>query len=153
MTSSNQSPISQLETVPECILVVDDEVLIRFALADYLRECGYSVLEAANAAEALELLQANIGAIDLVFSDVQMPGDMDGFGLAQWVRANRPGVPVILTSGNAKTADLAEELCEIGPLEAKPYHAGTLVQRMQELIATSRLRLDPLGGRPIPPEA
>jgi CheY-like chemotaxis protein len=138
MESTNVSPVSKLEEAPRCILVVDDEVLIRFAIADYLRECGYHVIEAADAAEALELLESQPGLVDLVFSDVQMPGEMDGFGLARWVRSNRPGLPVILTSGNARTAELGEDLCEIGPLEAKPYDAKSLAQRMASLLAAAK---------------
>lgn len=137
MDSINVSPVTKLEEAPRCILVVDDEVLIRFAIADYLRDCGYHVLEAANAAEALELLESQLDLVDLVFSDVQMPGAMDGFGLARWVRANRPWLPVILTSGNARTAELSEDLCEIGPLEAKPYDANSMAQRMASLLAAS----------------
>jgi CheY-like chemotaxis protein len=126
------------ETPPQCILVVEDEVLIRFVIADYLRECGYHVMEAANAAEAVALLEVEAAPIDLVFSDVQMPGDMDGFGLAHWVRDNRPGLPIILTSGNARTADLGEKLCEIGPIEGKPYNSAALETRMRMLLSKAQ---------------
>ncbi|TPG13623.1 response regulator [Sphingomonas oligophenolica] len=135
MTDRQARSVTQLAEAPQCILVVEDEVLIRFVIADYLRDCGYHVMEAADATEAVALLQVEAAPIDLVFSDVQMPGEMDGFGLAHWVRANRPGLPVILTSGNARTADLGEQLCEIGPVETKPYDAASLVTRMQTLLA------------------
>jgi CheY-like chemotaxis protein len=144
MNDCQTRAVMELDTPPQCILVVEDEVLIRFVIADYLRECGYHVMEAANAAEAVELLQVEATPIDLVFSDVQMPGDMDGFGLAHWVRANRPGLPIILTSGNARTADLGEQLCEIGPVESKPYDAASLVTRMRTLLAKAGARR--LGG-------
>jgi CheY-like chemotaxis protein len=87
----------------ETILVVEDEVLIRFELADYLRSCGYQVIEAVNATEAVSVLQTS-RRINLVFSDVQLPGPMNGFGLARWIRANQPQVKVILSSGVARTA-------------------------------------------------
>jgi CheY-like chemotaxis protein len=90
----------------ETILIVEDQVLIRMEVADYLRECGYLVLEAADANEAIVIMQTD-RRIDLVFSDVQMPGPMDGFGLSQWVRTNRPVIKVILTSGVARSAELA----------------------------------------------
>src|SRR5262245_4232440 len=93
------------------ILIVEDEVLIRLVLSDYLQECGFKVFEAGNAAEATEILEANRTAIDLVFTDVHLPGDMSGFGLSQWVRVNRPGTPVVLTSGDGKKAEAARELC------------------------------------------
>ena len=95
------------DTEPSVILVVEDEVLIRFVVADYLRECGFQILEAGNADEAVELLRTADLGIDLVFSDVHMPGTRDGFDLARWVQEHRPEIPVILTSGLARTAELS----------------------------------------------
>lgn len=122
---------------PKTILVVEDEVLIRFAVADYLRACGYQVLEAANADEAVVLLDAADMKIDLVFSDVQMPGTRDGFGLARWIRSKRPGVRVMLTSGADRSAEIAGELCDMGPVEPKPYDHKKLLQRIRSLLAQS----------------
>ena len=68
---------------PQVILVVDDEVLIRSVIAEYLRECGFHVFEAADGSEAIEILQGAGMPIDLVFSDVQMP-KLGGFELARW---------------------------------------------------------------------
>lgn len=116
------------------MLVVEDEILVRMVIADYLRECGYRVIEAGNAAEALTVLQSS-EPVDVVFSDVQMPGEMDGFGLARWVRQNRPGLAVLLTSGNARAAKAAGELCEDGPMEEKPYHPQSIHTRIQRLLA------------------
>ena len=94
------------------ILVVENEILIRLAISDYLRECGFKVYEAGSSGEAIEIFQSNRAAIDLVFTDVRLPDGMDGFGLAQWVRQNRPGVRVILTSGDNKKSEAAKGLCE-----------------------------------------
>jgi CheY-like chemotaxis protein len=130
MSSPLPSPIPpQAET----ILVVEDQVLIRLEVADYLRECGYRVLEAADASEAIAVMQTD-RRIDLVFSDVQMPGPMDGFGLSQWVRTNQPVIKVILTSGVARSAELASDLCEHGPIEAKPYHPQRLADRIKTAL-------------------
>lgn len=129
------SPIGALESPPTSMLVVEDEVLIRFTLADYLRDCGFHVVEAADASEAIALLQASETIIDLVFSDVHMPGELDGFGLARWLRSTMPDVLVILTSGVARTADLGEELCGLGPIETKPYHLHSLADRMRRVLA------------------
>ncbi len=118
---------------PQTILVVEDEVLVRMVISDYLRECGYRVIEAGNAEEALTVLRSS-EAIDIVFSDIQMPGEMDGFGLARWVRQNQSGVKILLTSGNARAADCAGDLCEDGPLEAKPYHPQTILTRIRRLL-------------------
>jgi CheY-like chemotaxis protein len=76
------------------LLIVEDEVLIRMALSDYLQDCGYKVLEASAAEEAVLIIDQGDIIIDVVFSDLKLPGPMDGFGLAQWLRANRPGTPI-----------------------------------------------------------
>ena len=120
------------------ILVVEDEVLVRLVIAEYLRECGYKVHEAAHADEAIAVLQAPEVSIDIVFSDVVMPGIMDGFGLARWVHDNRPEVEVILTSSIDRSADIAGTLCEAGPLLEKPYEPHGVVDRIKQLIAKTR---------------
>ncbi len=117
------------------ILVVEDEVLIRMAVCDYLRGCGFRVIEAGSADEAVEVLKVDT-AIDIVFSDVNMPGNLDGFGLAQWVRRERPRLKVILTSGVARKAKAAGELCEDGPFLEKPYNHGDLERHIRRLLAS-----------------
>jgi CheY-like chemotaxis protein len=130
MAAAEVSP----EARPETVLVVEDEVLVRMVIADYLRECGYRVIEAGSAAEAVTVLSSP-EPVDIVFSDIQMPGEMDGFGLATWVRQNQPWLKVLLTSGNARAANTAGDLCEDGPLEQKPYHPQTILSRIQQLLA------------------
>ncbi len=120
------------------VLVVEDEVLIRLVIADYLRDCGYKVHEAVSGEEAIAILQAPEVSIDVVFSDVEMPGSMDGFALARWVRANKPGMEVILTSGIERSADIAATLCEAGPLMKKPYSSQDVVDRLRQLAAKAR---------------
>jgi CheY-like chemotaxis protein len=71
------------------VLVVEDEVLIRMATAEYLRGCGYRVVEVGSGDEAVAVLETDI-RVDVVFTDVTMPGALNGFGLAQWVRRERP---------------------------------------------------------------
>jgi CheY-like chemotaxis protein len=115
------------------ILVVEDEVLVRMAVSQYLRECGYKVIEAVNADEALQVLQSEI-SIDLVFSDVGMPGSMDGFGLAQWIRKNREGLEIILAGSPERAAKTAGELCESGPTMAKPYEPQLLLNAIRKQL-------------------
>jgi DNA-binding NtrC family response regulator len=80
------------------VLVVEDEVLIRLAISDYLRLQGFRIVEASNADEARQLLSVD-PTIRIVFSDVRMSGNkMDGVELADWIEKNRPHVGVILTS-------------------------------------------------------
>jgi DNA-binding response OmpR family regulator len=119
----------------ETILVVEDEIMVRMLICDYLRQCGYRVIEAASADEAVVVLQQAEPVIDLVLSDTEMPGAMDGFGLAQWVRENKPGLTVILVGSPARAAAVAGELCESGPMLAKPYDPQILLNRIRRLLA------------------
>ena len=80
--------------VQETILVVEDDVLVRMPIAQYLRDCGYKVIEASDADEAMQVLQHQETMVHVVFSDIEMPGAVDGFGLAKWVRERRPGLDV-----------------------------------------------------------
>jgi CheY-like chemotaxis protein len=121
---------------PSTVLIAEDEVLVRMVIADYLRDCGYHVIEVANADEALAVLKTET-KIDVVFSDVQLPGGLDGFGLARWLRSKRPEVRIILTSGVTKTAREAGDLCEHGPFMAKPYEVRDVESRIKQLLANS----------------
>ena len=80
------------------ILVVDDEPLLRTFNADMLSDAGFDVLEAADAEEALRLLE-DVAGIQVVFTDVEMPGRIDGFALAELIEAQWPEIGVVVTSG------------------------------------------------------
>jgi CheY-like chemotaxis protein len=125
--------------LPETILVVEDEVIVRMVVADYLRHCGYKVIEACNADEAITVLQQAEVKVDVLFSDVEMPGALDGFALSTWVRANRPEIEVILASSAQRTIKSAEELCEGGTLP-KPYDRQAVVDRIKRLRAKREAR-------------
>lgn len=117
------------------VLVVEDEVLIRMAAADHLRSCGFKVAEAGSASEAQELILAGLN-VDLVFSDVTMPGPMDGVGLAQWLHINAPDVPVILTSGVTSSLDAAKQVCSnIHSMLPKPYDYDGVVIRVRAALS------------------
>ena len=100
------------------VLVVEDEMLIRLHVADSFRDSGFAVAEAADGASALRILEQD-DSIDAVFTDVTLPGEPDGFALARWVRSKRPGLPVVLTSGEV-TAAHAERIGLDEPFFAKP---------------------------------
>lgn len=85
------------------VLLVEDEFLIRILVADHLRDAGFTVLEAMNGDEAISILSAGAD-IDLVFTDVRMPGDADGMDLLAFVRRTRPELPVLMTSGHLEPA-------------------------------------------------
>jgi CheY-like chemotaxis protein len=116
------------------ILVVESEVLIRLVIADYLRKCGFKIVEAVNAAEAICVLQAPHTEVDLVFSDLSMPGKLDGFGLAKWVREHRLGLQVVLVSSDKKRSETAKKLCESEPFFANPYRIDIVLAEMRRLI-------------------
>jgi DNA-binding NtrC family response regulator len=84
---------------PSRILLVEDEFLIRMMVSDVLRDAGFDVIEAANADEALTILKSAV-RIDLMISDVRMPGSIDGLGLLAVVRGTLPTLPVIITSAH-----------------------------------------------------
>ncbi|MCW5734467.1 MAG: response regulator [Enhydrobacter sp.] len=105
------------------------------AVAGYLRECGYQVVEADGAAEAKRVLQSG-PAPQLAFIDLDVSDETDGFGLARWIRAERPGVKVLLTSSVRRTAQMAGDLCEEGPLISKPYDHRDLESQIRRLLAT-----------------
>lgn len=116
------------------LLVVEDEAFIRFDIADMLREVGFEVIEARDAHEALEALQS-AARVDLVFTDIQMPGLMNGLGLARHVLAQHPGLPVILTSGASLRLDIEPALAALGPIEPKPYAPETILARVHAALA------------------
>ena len=119
---------------PETILFVEDEVLTRMDMAEFLRQSGYRVSEAANAAEAIDALNSKL-TVDLVVTDVKMPGDTDGFALAEWVRTNRPGVEVIVASGDTDSKQRAERSLTSGLFLPKPYTGRALLDFVQQALA------------------
>lgn len=135
-TPTDETPT---ETDIGTILVVEDEILIRLVIADYLRGCGYKVYEASSGDEAMILLQQGDLKIDLVFTDIEMPGSIDGFALSRWLREHGPEIGVILVGSPAKAADTAADLCEDGPLP-KPYHPQMVIDRIRRLLASRTRR-------------
>ena len=121
-------------TRPPTILLVEAEVLARMVVADYLRTCRYRVYEVASTDEAMQVL-ATRRAVDVVFVGVRAPGQLDGFGLAQWVRRKRPGTKVELSSGARRTAQIAGTLCEEGPMLAKPSSTREIERRIRTMQA------------------
>jgi signal transduction histidine kinase len=112
------------------VLLVDDNEAVRATTATYLRDGGLSVIEAPDAATALRLLQAS--AVDVMVSDIVMPGDMDGMALADAVRASRPGLPVLLVSGFSQR--VAEARARGFPVINKPYSLPELEGRLRRLV-------------------
>jgi DNA-binding NtrC family response regulator len=120
------------------VLVVEDEPLILMALAAHLDDRGFTVREACCAAEAIAILEEPGCPIDLVFSDVRMPGEMDGFGLSKWIFENHPNIPVILASGNLGQLSVLENLCGAGTM-AKPYSFDAATAKITLAIDNNRV--------------
>jgi len=127
---------------PEIVLVVEGEVLVRTAIAQYLRDCGYRVLEAGNAKEAIRVLEQSAIVVDVILSAIEISGPMDGFGLSHWVKAHRPGTDILLAGTMQRAANAAAELCEEGQMLSKPYQPETVVERIKQLLA-ERARRNP----------
>jgi DNA-binding response OmpR family regulator len=133
MPTDNPKPS---EPAPSTILLIEPDILVRITIADYLRSCGYKVFEGVTADDAVTVLGTE-HKIDIVLTEVLLSGSMDGFALAQWLRQNHPAVDVVLTSGIAKAAEQAADLCDEGPLE-KPYHPQEVVRRINILLERRR---------------
>jgi CheY-like chemotaxis protein len=118
---------------PETILFVEDEVLTRMDMAEFLRQSGYRVSEAATAAEAIDALSSKL-TVDLVVTDVKMPGDMDGFALAEWIKTNCPGVEVIVASGDESSKERAEQASTGVLFLPKPYTGRALLDLVQQAL-------------------
>jgi CheY-like chemotaxis protein len=100
------------------VLIVEDEFLLRLEAIDMIAAAGFEVVEAANADEAIEILESRRD-VTVIFTDIQMPGSMDGLKLARAVRGRWPPIKIIATSGHAHV--LETDLPEGGRFLAKPY--------------------------------
>ncbi len=112
------------------VLVVEDETFIRMHAVSMIEEAGYDVVEASNADEAIAILEARTD-IRIVFTDIEMPGSMDGLKLARYVRDRWPPIQLVVTSGkhHVKNADLPPR----GQFVPKPYNSHLLATVMREL--------------------
>jgi two-component system, response regulator PdtaR len=112
--------------------VVEDEPLIRMAVAEMLRDSGLRVFEAASADEAMAFVRTG-ARVDLVFSDIDMPGAMNGAELGRRLRAEFPAVKLVLTSGSH-----GEDGGSNAPFIAKPYRFADVARRLQALLLDER---------------
>jgi len=107
------------------VLLVEDEIIIRMDTAEQLRDTGFEVVEAKHAAEALQVFNSQI-PVSLLFTDVQMPGAMDGLSLANWTLKNRPGIVVSITSGSEEMLAQARAIHDKHLVFSKPYDAKVI---------------------------
>ena len=113
------------------VLIVEDEPLIRMGAVCQIEDAGFEVYEAASADAAIALLELH-KEIRLIFTDVDMPGSMDGLNLAHYVRGRWPPVKIMVTSGHVK---VDEEHLPAGALFIpKPYDVAEITQKVREMI-------------------
>jgi DNA-binding NtrC family response regulator len=114
------------------VLVVEDEPLIRMVAADALKQAGVSCFEACDAEEALAQMRKH-SEIGVLFTDINMPGDMDGMTLANHVHSSDPEMELIVTSGRRNYSD--NELPDSGTFLPKPYSVSCLLEIVRRKIA------------------
>jgi two-component system, response regulator PdtaR len=115
------------------VLIVEDEFLIRMAAADAIRDAGFEVLEAANADEAIAALESRADIL-VVFTDIQMPGSMDGAKLAHAVKHRWPPVHIIATSGRVALETLDLPVGTV--IFPKPYSPETIASMLHALTGS-----------------
>lgn len=116
---------------PPVVLVVDDEALLRLHAVDLLEQAGFDVIEAENAEAAIRVLEDR-GDVRVLFTDIQMPGRLDGMELARQVHARWPHVVLLVTSGRLSPRD--EDIPDEGAFLSKPYGPELLVKKVRGLI-------------------
>lgn len=120
-------PAYPVDDATASVLIVDSDIIVRHALADYLRNCGYRVVEAATSDEAILALGEVSLSIDVVLCDVAVNGSHSGFELAIWVRQNRLDLEVRLAGSVEGAANVAANLCDNGPQTVRPYEPQSVV--------------------------
>lgn len=118
-----------------CVLVADSDILERHAIADYLRHCGYGVIEAASSEEVTTILETDRFPVQVLLCDARINGAMTGLELRAWAARHRPALRVALAASLEKTAALAAELCDEGPQLSRPYDPQMVVDHIKRLLA------------------
>ena len=116
------------------VLVVEDDPLLRILAVEVVEEAGFTAIEASDADEAVALLESRTD-IALVFTDINMPGSMDGLKLAHAVRDRWPPIKILVVSGKQQlqSSDLPSNSCFV----SKPYQASALVEELRSIIGSS----------------
>jgi CheY-like chemotaxis protein len=116
------------------VLLVEDEDLVRLVIGEELRDAGFDVIEASDADEAITVL-ADVTPVDLLFTDIRMPGALNGWDLAEQARDLRPGIAVIYATG---FSDDSVRMVSGGRFFKKPYRATEIIAAAQELARCGR---------------
>jgi CheY-like chemotaxis protein len=117
---------------PKVIVVAEDEALIRMVAVEALTEAGFDVIEAQHAEDALGILQAKADEIDLLFTDIHMPGIMNGLDLAHYAQAHWPWIALLVSSGKARPHKTT--MPQGSRFLPKPYRSSHMVHHVRTLI-------------------
>jgi CheY-like chemotaxis protein len=122
-------------TAPAVVLIVEDELLLRELAVEFVEQAGFVALEAGNADEAVALLEAR-SDIAVLFTDINMPGSVDGLGLAHAVRDRWPPIRILVASGGVrlKRSDLPPNSVFL----EKPYHGETMIAQLRTMLDPTR---------------
>jgi CheY-like chemotaxis protein len=126
--------MGRVEAKRPVVLIVEDEFLLRMDAAEIIAAAGFEVVEAGNADEAIEILEARRD-ITVVFTDIQMPGSMDGLKLARAVRGRWPPIKIVATSGHVNVGE--RDLPEGGRFLSKPYSPRQVTGLLRELTGVA----------------
>src|SRR6202047_4977223 len=122
--------------VPPKVLAVEDEMMLRMRAVDIVEDAGFTPIEAENADEALAILESR-SDIDLLFTDIQMPGSMDGLKLAHAVHQRWPAIKIILVSGQVTPAEADTPINS--RFFGKPLEVKQMIAEMQQMIGKGKL--------------
>ena len=125
---------------PTNVLVVEDEMVLRMRAVDIVEDAGFTAVEAVNADEALSILEKR-SDIALLFSDIQMPGSMDGLKLAHAVHARWPAIKIILVSGQVKLSDADKPANS--RFFGKPLEVKQMIAELQAMVGAGALKIVP----------
>jgi CheY-like chemotaxis protein len=133
----SQEPAPEQQNGPHSrtILFVEDDFSARCTVAECLRETGYRVIEAGNAAEGVSVLSCGT-RVDLVFTDINMPGDLDGHAFARWIAKYHPTLPILLTSGASRDVDTIAS-GRARRFIAKPYDMAEVARQIEEMLTST----------------
>jgi two-component sensor histidine kinase len=126
--------------VPRTVLVVEDEMMLRMRAVDIVEDAGFNSVEAVNADDALAILESR-SDIELLFTDIQMPGSMDGLKLAHAVHERWPSIKIILVSGQLKLTD--DDKPADSRFFGKPLEVKQMIRVMQDMIGNGSLKVVP----------
>jgi DNA-binding response OmpR family regulator len=122
-----------MTSAPPVVLLVEGDIIVRHPLAEYLRECGFTVFEAANGDEAMRALMMPDIFIEIVLADMSTHGS--GFELQRWIREKNHPTQVIMAGSIEKAVDHAAGVCQEGPALAKPYQHHLVLDHIRQALA------------------